>query len=71
MLQECRAKGVWVGYSPRIWPLQRLMTFPRCKGYLGISIGPAELVFSVPLSTLVPLGQSLMTIGAPENVPPS
>jgi hypothetical protein len=41
------------------------------EGYLGISVGPAELVFSVPLSAFAPLGQSLLTLGAPANDRPA
>jgi hypothetical protein len=41
------------------------------EGYLGISVGRAELVFSVPLSAFGPLGQSLLTLGAPANDRPS
>ena len=33
------------------------------KGYLGISVGRAELVFSLPVSALKPLGQSLLLAG--------
>jgi hypothetical protein len=41
------------------------------EGYLGISVGSAELIFSVPLSAFGPLGQSLMTVGVPVSNPPS
>jgi len=41
------------------------------EGYLGISVGRAELIFSVPLSALGPLGQSLMLAGIPVGGVPS
>jgi len=34
------------------------------QGYIGISVGGAELVFSVPLSAFAPLGQSLLLAGS-------
>jgi hypothetical protein len=34
------------------------------EGYLGISVGRAELVFALPLSVFGPLGQSLMMASA-------
>jgi hypothetical protein len=41
------------------------------EGYLGISVGRAELIFSVPLSAFGLLGRSLMTAGTPVNDVPS
>jgi hypothetical protein len=35
--------------------------------YIAISVGRAELVFSLPASSLGPVGQSLMLAGAPLN----
>jgi hypothetical protein len=35
------------------------------EGYIGISVGRAELVFSVPLSSFGPLGRTLMLAGTP------
>jgi hypothetical protein len=37
------------------------------EGYLGISVGRAELVFSLPMSAFGPLGQTLLTAGTPSN----
>jgi hypothetical protein len=34
------------------------------EGYLGIAVGQAELVFSVPLSALDELGRTLLTVSA-------
>jgi hypothetical protein len=34
------------------------------EGYLGISVGRAELIFSLPVSMFGPLGQSLLLAGA-------
>jgi hypothetical protein len=34
------------------------------EGYIGISVGRAELVFSLPVSSFGPLGQSLLLAGA-------
>jgi len=34
------------------------------QGYIGISVGRAELVFSLPVSSFGPLGQSLLMAGA-------
>jgi S1-C subfamily serine protease len=40
------------------------------EGYLGISVGRAELTFSVPASALVSVGQSLLLVGAmPGSLP--
>jgi len=39
------------------------------EGYLGISVGRAELVFSLPVSAFGPLGQSLMMAGASSTRP--
>jgi|GraSoiStandDraft_35_1057300.scaffolds.fasta_scaffold907812_1 hypothetical protein len=40
-------------------------------GYLGISVGRAELVFSVPASALMSVGQTLLLAGAMPSSPPS
>ena len=37
------------------------------EGYLGISVGPAELLFSIPLSALATIGQTLMAASAQPN----
>lgn len=37
------------------------------EGYLGIAVGQAELVFSVPLSVFDELGRTLLTISAKPN----
>jgi hypothetical protein len=34
------------------------------EGYLGISVGQAELVFSVPMSAFDPLGRTMLTLSA-------
>ena len=34
------------------------------EGYLGIAVGQAELVFSIPLSAFDELGRTLLTISA-------
>jgi hypothetical protein len=34
------------------------------EGYLGISVGRAELVFSLPVSSFGPLGESLLMASA-------
>ena len=41
------------------------------EGYLGISVGRAELVFALPLASLGPLGQTLMMAGTPANGVPT
>ena len=41
------------------------------EGYIGISVGRAELVFALPLSSFGPLGQTLLLAGAATNVAPS
>ena len=41
------------------------------EGYIGISVGRAELVFALPLASFGPLGQTLMMAGAPANGAPS
>jgi hypothetical protein len=41
------------------------------EGYLGISVGRAELVFSLPVSSFGPLGQSLLMAGTPPTTMPS
>jgi hypothetical protein len=37
------------------------------EGYLGISVGQAELVFSVPMSAFDPLGRTMLTLSAQSN----
>ena len=37
------------------------------EGYIGISVGRAELVFALPLASFGPLGQTLLTAGMPAN----
>ena len=37
------------------------------QAYIGISVGRAELVFSLPASALTPVGHSLILAGAPAN----
>jgi hypothetical protein len=34
------------------------------EGYLGISVGQADLVFSVPMSAFDPLGRTMLTLSA-------
>jgi hypothetical protein len=41
------------------------------EGYLGISVGRAELMFSVPASALVSVGQTLLLAGAMSSSSPS
>lgn len=41
------------------------------EGYIGISVGRAELVFALPLASFAPLGQTLLTAGTPANGAPS
>ncbi|HVY56668.1 MAG TPA: hypothetical protein VHA77_02335 [Xanthobacteraceae bacterium] len=41
------------------------------EGYIGISVGRAELVFSVPLSSFEPLGRTLLMAGATAIQAPS
>jgi hypothetical protein len=41
------------------------------EGYIGISVGRAELVFSLPISAFGPLGQTLLMAGTPANGPAS
>jgi hypothetical protein len=38
------------------------------EAYIGLSVGCAELVFSLPASALVPVGQTLMLADTPSNV---
>jgi len=37
------------------------------EGYIGISVGRAELVFALPLASFGPLGQTLLTAGTSAN----
>jgi hypothetical protein len=41
------------------------------EGYLGISVGRAELTFSVPASALLSVGKTLLLAGAMSSSPPS
>jgi len=41
------------------------------EGYLGISVGRAELTFSVPASALLSVGKTLLLAGAMPSSPPS
>ena len=41
------------------------------EGYIGISVGRAELVFALPLASFGPIGRTLMMAGAPANGAPS
>ena len=41
------------------------------EGYIGISVGRAELVFAVPLASFGPLGQTLLMAGTPANSAPT
>jgi hypothetical protein len=41
------------------------------EGYIGISVGRAKLVFSVPLASFGPLGQTLLMAGTAANTKPS
>jgi hypothetical protein len=41
------------------------------QAYIGISVGRAELVFSLPASSLGTIGQSLMIAGPSMNSAPS
>jgi hypothetical protein len=41
------------------------------EGFIGISVGPAELMFSLPLSALRPLGQALLMFSPPVNIIPA
>jgi hypothetical protein len=39
------------------------------EGYLGIAVGDAEIVFSIPLSAFGELGRTLLTLSAKPNGP--
>ena len=41
------------------------------EGYIGISVGRAELVFAVPLASFGPLGRTLLMAGMPTNGTPA
>jgi hypothetical protein len=41
------------------------------EGYIGISVGRAELVFALPLASFGPLGQTLLMAGTPTNRAPT
>ena len=41
------------------------------EGYIGISVGRAELVFAVPLASFGPLGQTLLMAGMPTDGAPT
>jgi len=40
------------------------------EGYIGISVGRAELVFALPLASFGPLGETLLMAGTPANGAP-
>jgi hypothetical protein len=40
------------------------------RAYIGISVGRAELVFSIPASSLGSIGQCLLMAGTPANAAP-
>ena len=40
------------------------------EGYIGISVGRAELVFALPLASFGPLGRTLLMTGTPANNAP-
>jgi hypothetical protein len=37
------------------------------EAYIGVSVGCAEVIFSLPTSALAPVGQTLMLAGTPSN----
>ena len=41
------------------------------EGYIGISVGRAELVFSLPVSAFAPIGRTLLMAGTPTTMAPS
>jgi hypothetical protein len=41
------------------------------EGYIGISVGRAELVFALPLASFGPLGRTLLMAGTPANRTPA
>jgi len=41
------------------------------EGYIGISLGRAELIFAVPLASFTPLGRTLLLAGTPANNAPA
>jgi hypothetical protein len=54
-----------VGQSPPVPATSIAIGEPEGEeGYLGIAVGQAELVFSVPLSVFDELGRTLLTISA-------
>jgi hypothetical protein len=57
-----------VGQSPPVPATSIAIGQPEGEeGYLGIAVGQAELVFSVPLSVFDELGRTLLTISAKPN----
>jgi hypothetical protein len=57
-----------VGQSPPVPATSIAIGQPEGEeGYLGIAVGQAELVFSVPLSVFDELGRALLTISAKPN----
>src|SRR5262249_34421418 len=57
-----------VGQSPPVPATSIAIGEPEGEeGYLGIAVGQAELVFSVPLSVFDELGRTLLTISAKPN----
>jgi hypothetical protein len=54
-----------VGQSPPIPATSIAVGEPAgAEGYLGIAVGPAELVFSIPISAFDELGRTLLAISA-------
>ena len=54
-----------VGQSPPIPATSIAVGEPAGnEGYLGIAVGPAELVFSIPISAFGELGRTLLAISA-------
>lgn len=41
------------------------------EGYIGISVGRADLVFSLPISAFGPIGRTLLIAGTPSTTSPS
>jgi hypothetical protein len=63
------------GYESKCIPIPaRSMAIGETDGehaYIGISVGRAELVFSLPASSLGSVGQLLLMAGTPLNTAPS
>jgi hypothetical protein len=57
-----------VGQSPQVPATSIAIGQPEGEeGYLGIAVGQAELVFSLPLSVFDELGRTLLTVSARPN----